>query len=94
MKNKRLLLIVAIVSCLLLVPLIAMQFTDDVNWTLFDFLLAATLLFSSGLAIDLVLRKMNRTKYRITLIVFILAMLLLIWAEIGVGILGTPLSGN
>ncbi len=92
--NKRLTIIVSIVVFLLLIPLIAMQFTDAVNWTLFDFIIAAVLLLSAGLAIDFIIRKVKRKKYRIILAVAILAMLLLVWAELAVGILGTPIGGN
>ena len=94
MKNKRLIIIVSTVMFLLLIPIIAMQFTDEVKWTLSDFLVAAVLLLSTGLAIDFIIRKVKRTKYRIALTVALLAMLLLIWAELAVGIFGTPLIGQ
>ncbi len=94
MINKRLIIIVFSVMLLLLIPIIAMQFTDEVKWTLFDFLVAAVLLLSAGLTIDFIIRKVKRTKYRIALIVALLAILFLIWAELAVGIFGTPLSGQ
>lgn len=94
MKNKRLIIIVSIVVFLLLIPLIAMQFTDVVHWTLFDFMMAAVLLLGTGLAIDIISRKVKRIKYQIVLSLAILVMLFLIWAELAVGILGTPLAGN
>jgi len=71
-----------------------MQFIVGVNWTLFDFIVAAILLFSTGLTIDFIIRKVKRTKYRMALIVATLVVLLLVWAEIAVGIFGTPLSGQ
>ena len=94
MENKGLKIILSVVAMLLLIPLIAMQFTDEVNWTLFDFVIAAVLLFSTGLAIDFVLRKVKNAKYRIALSLSILLMLLLIWAELAVGIFGTPFAGS
>lgn len=94
MKNNRLSIIVSIVSLLLLIPLIAMQFTDEVKWNLFDFVVAAVLLLSTGLAIDFVIRKVKSNKYRITLSLTIFAILFLIWAELAVGIFGTALSGH
>jgi peptidoglycan/LPS O-acetylase OafA/YrhL len=94
MKNKRLIIIVSTVVLLLLIPLIAMQFTDEVKWTLFDFIVAAVLLLGTGLICDLVIRKVNKTKFRIAICVALFAMLLLIWAELAVGILGTPFSGH
>ena len=94
MKNKRLIIIVSTVALLLLIPLIAMQFTDEVKWTLLDFIVAAVLLLGTGLICDLVIRKVNKTKFRIAICVAVLAMLLLIWAELAVGIFGTPFSGH
>lgn len=94
MKNKRLLIIILIVGALLLIPLIAMQFSDEVAWSSFDFLIAGILLLSTGLAIELVLRKIYTTKNRVIVCGIILAILLLIWAELAVGIFGTPFAGS
>ncbi|MCB0742307.1 MAG: hypothetical protein KDC67_00265 [Ignavibacteriae bacterium] len=94
MKNKRLNIIVLTLAIILVIPLIAMQFTDEVNWTLFDFVVAGTLLLSTGLLCELVLRKINKNIYRIIACVTLLAGLLIIWAELGVGIFGTPFSGH
>jgi hypothetical protein len=63
-----------------------MQFTDEVNWTLPDFIAAAVLLPCTGLMCELVLRKVKKTKHRIAICLATLAMLLLIWAELAVGI--------
>ena len=93
MKNKRLIGIMVTVTLLLLIPIIAMQFTNEVNWNLIDFIVAGALLFGNGLMCELVMRKINKIKYRIAICVAFLAVLLLIWAELAVGILGTPLSG-
>lgn len=79
---------------MLLIPLVTMQFTDEVNWTLFDFIVAAVLLFGAGLAIEFIFRKMKRNNYRIAITLAILVMLLLVWAELAVGIFGSPLSGH
>ena len=94
MQNKRLISIVLISAILLLIPLIAMQFTDEVNWTLLDFFIAGAILFGTGLMCELAIRKINKIKYRIAICVALLVFLLLIWAELAVGILGTPLSGQ
>ena len=94
MKNKRLIWIVLTVVLLLLIPLIAMQFTDEVNWTLSDFAVAGVLLLGTGLMFDLVMRKVNKIKHRIVIYLAILVVLLLIWAELAVGIFGTPFAGS
>lgn len=68
------------VALLLLIQLIAMQFTDEVNWTLSDFLVAGVLLLGTGLMCELVLRKVNDIRLRIAICVALLAMLLVVWA--------------
>jgi len=93
-QNKRLIWILLTVGLLLLIPLIAMQFTDEVNWTLPDFIAAAVLLPGTGLLCEFVLKKVKKTKYRIAICLAILAALLLIWAELAVGIFGTPFAGS
>lgn len=86
MKNKRLIIIIITVVFLLLIPLIAMQFTAEVNWTLSDFIIAGILMLGTGLLCELVLRKVNKTSLRIGICVAILAIFLMIWAELAVGI--------
>ena len=93
-QNKRLTGIVLGVALLLLIPLVAMQFTDEVNWDLLDFVVMGTLLFGTGLVCELVMRKVRNLDYRIGLIAVILVALFLIWAELAVGIFGSPFAGS
>ncbi|WP_372640330.1 hypothetical protein [Ancylomarina sp.] len=78
----------------MLIPLVAMQFTDEVNWTLLDFVVAGALLLGTGLMCELVIRKVNNIRYRIAICVTLLIALLLIWAELAVGTFGTILGGQ
>jgi hypothetical protein len=94
MKYKRLNIILIIIALLLLIPLIAMQFTDEVNWSVFDFVIAGTLLFVTGVLCELALRKIKSFKYRLVILAGILLVLLAIWAELAVGIFGTPFAGS
>ena len=71
-----------------------MQFIDEVNWTLLDFVVAGVLLLATGLICELVIRKVNKIEHRIAICLTILTALLLIWAELAVGIFGTPLGGT
>lgn len=93
-QNGRLLAIVFTVMILLLIPLVAMQFTSEVNWTLGDFVVAGVLLLGTGLAIELVIRMVKNKENRILVIIGILIALLLVWIELAVGIFGTPFAGS
>ncbi len=93
-ENKRLIGIVLAVALLLLVPLLAMQFTDEVQWSTFDFVVAGVLLLGTGLLCELVLRKVKTTRYRIAICAGLLATLLLVWVELAVGLFGTPFAGS
>ena len=94
MKNKRLKIILLIITILLITPLIAIQFTDEVEWTLIDFIIAGTLLLSTGLILDFIIKKIKNIQYRIALSIALFIILLLIWVELAVGIFGTPIDGN
>ncbi|CAM3703342.1 hypothetical protein FSS13T_18820 [Flavobacterium saliperosum S13] len=94
MQNRRLIGIVITVTMLLTVPLIAMQFTNEVNWTLSDFIVAGVLLYGTGLLCEFVMRKVTKTEHRIAICALILVLLLLTWVELAVGIFGTPFAGS
>ena len=86
MKNKTHTLIISVVALLLLTPLIAMQFTNEVNWDILDFIIAGILLLSTGLACNFIIQKVKNTKFRIAICLAIVGILFLIWAELAVGI--------
>jgi len=94
MQNKRLIFILLMILSLLLIPLIAMQFTDQVIWTAADFLIAGILLLGTGLISEIIMRKIKNKGYKVILIVAALIVLILIWIELAVGIFGTPFAGN
>jgi hypothetical protein len=71
-----------------------MQFTNEVNWSIMDFVVAGVLLFGTGLTIQFVLRKVKTRKNRILICGIILLLLLLLWIELAVGIFGSPIAGN
>lgn len=94
MKNKRLIIILSLVGILLLIPLIAMQFTDEVKWSGSDFLIMGILLLGTGLICELILRKVTKRSSRIILCLAVVFVLVLIWMELAVGIFGTPFAGS
>ncbi|RZL24817.1 MULTISPECIES: hypothetical protein [Pedobacter] len=90
----RITIILTVIALILCIPLIAMQFTNEVNWTLSDFVAAGILLLSTGVAIELVIRNMKTGTSRTIALVVILIVLFLIWAEMAVGIFGSPIAGS
>jgi hypothetical protein len=93
-SNKRLTIISLCIASLLLLPLVAMQFTNEVKWTLSDFVAAGILLLVAGLVVEFILRKVKTTKFRIAACVALFLVFLLLWADLAVGIFGTPISGH
>jgi hypothetical protein len=71
---------------LLLVPMTAMQFTNEVSWGPGDFLAAAGLLFFSGMAYTLWAQRVHTSKQRAVVGLVVLAALATVWAELAVGL--------
>jgi len=76
----------AVAAFLLLVPLVAMQFTDEVNWTGSDFAFAAVLLFVPLGVYELAVRKTRNIAYRAGVALALVTAFLLIWSNAAVGI--------
>ena len=74
---------------LLLIPLVAMQFSAEMDWRLGDFVVAGTLLFGAGLAFVLMARQGNTTAYRLGVGLALAAALLLVCANLAVGLVGS-----
>ena len=79
---------------LLLLPLIGMFVSNEVNWSFFDFIVMGILILSLSFGIKQVLKTTKNTKYRIFIIGIILILFLLTWAELAVGIFDSPLAGS
>jgi uncharacterized membrane protein len=74
---------------LLLLPLLAMQVTDEVDWDLADFAVAGTLVVGVGVTYELAARMTGNNAYRAAVGVALAAAFVLIWMNLAVGIIGT-----
>jgi hypothetical protein len=74
---------------MLLVPLLAMQVTDEVNWTAADFVFAGVIILGAGIPFELAVRKTGNAAYRAGVGVALAAGLLLVWVNGAVGIIGS-----
>ena len=78
----------SLASLILLLPLVAMQFTAEVNWDLFDFLFAAVLILAVAIPFELTVRLTRNNFYRGGIAMALAASFLTIWANGAVGMIG------
>jgi hypothetical protein len=73
------------IGLILLIPLIAMQFTNEVNWDVKDFIVMGFLLFTTATLFVLVSRRVPRRR-RVVVGFTVVAVFVYVWAELAVGI--------
>jgi hypothetical protein len=81
-----------VTALLLLVPLLAMQFTREVNWSPMDFAVAGGMLFFAGMAWTLLSAKSAKSAniaYRLAAAIAVATALLLAWGNLAVGLIGS-----
>ncbi len=83
---KSLLIVGLVTAAILMIPLVAMQFTTEVVWTGIDFVAAGTLLVLTGLVLTFALRRLRSAKSRLFAAGLIGLGFLYCWAEMAVGI--------
>jgi hypothetical protein len=82
-----------VAALVLLLPLVAMQFTSEVKWTLSDFVFAGVLILAVGIPLELVLRTAHGSAYRTAAILALGTTFLLIWSNGAVGITDSEADG-
>jgi hypothetical protein len=81
--------IVLAAGLVLMVPLLAMQVSDQVVWSPADFAVAGTLLVGTGLMYQQIARRAGHVAYRVAAGVALAAALLLVWVNLAVGVIGS-----
>lgn len=79
----------SLAGVLLLLPLIAMRFTTEVNWTASDFVFAGVVFGSVGILFELAVRMSRDPWYRAGVAAALLASFLNVWANAAVGMIGS-----
>lgn len=74
---------------LLMLPAVAMQFTREVDWTATDFVFAAVLFGSVGLAFELIVRTSRSLAFRFGAGLAVVAAFLTVWVNGAVGMIGS-----
>lgn len=88
-NNKRIVRIALAIIGLLSTPLIAMQFTDEVNWSGSDFIIMGIMLSVAGALYEIGARMSTNTPYRVGLATAVGTGFLLTWMNLAVGIIGS-----
>ena len=76
-------------ALLMLLPLLAMQVTDEVNWDGSDFAFAAALILAAGLTFDFAARMTGNRAYRAAVGVALAAAFILVWMNLAVSVIGS-----
>lgn len=79
---------------LLLVPMLAQLFSNAIQWSLFDFIVMGVLLLGLATGITLVYKMRTNKNIRRILLLVVLILFFILWAELAVGLFGSPLAGN
>lgn len=83
---RQVLVVFSVTAMLLMVPLLGMLLTDEMNWGPGDFVFAAVLLAGTGLAFVFGSRLVRTARQRMVLGALLAFVMLTIWAEAAVGI--------
>jgi hypothetical protein len=81
-KNIRLICILLAVPALLLIPFVAMRFTNEVTWTPLDFTVMGVMLLITGLAIEVALRALHVTWMKVAAVVAVLFGFVMVWGAL------------
>lgn len=92
--GRQILLVALGTGLILLVPLVAMRFTNEVVWTGSDFAAAGVLLAGTGLSYVAGARLLRTAQRRLMLGMALALLLALVWVELAVGLFGTPFAGS
>jgi hypothetical protein len=94
MKAKKIIRSMLVAELLLLVPLVAMIFSDKVDWSLYDFIIIGILLAGLGGAYQLIINGIKSNLLQAAIGIVLVAALVLIWIEMAVGLFGSPIAGS
>lgn len=85
MRKKSIVWILAATAVILAVPAVAMQFSDEVKWKGFDFVVMGILLIGAGLLYEFLATRRKSRNYRIAVGIGVLMATLAIWVEFATG---------
>lgn len=94
MKKQNIIRSMLAAQLVLLIPLIAMQFSDEWDWKLPDFIIIGILLAGVGYAYQLIVTGSKNNLRQVAIGIVLAAAMVLIWIELAVGPFGSPFAGS
>ena len=82
-----------ITVAVLLVVFLASLLSEQVTWSIYDFLIGGGLIFFF-VTIETILWNKLKSKHRLFVVLFVLLVFLILWAEMAVGLFDSPLAGS
>ena len=93
MKIRTLILLISLLL-LLLIPFVGMQYSNEVKWSLNDFIIMGLILLSFGIIINKIIYHVVSFNKSVILISTLIILFLLLWAELAVGLFNSPFAGS
>ncbi len=94
MKKSKIIRSILAAELILIVPFVAMFFTEEVDWNVPDFIVAGILLVGVGYAFQLISDGIKSNSKQVAIGLMLAAFIILIWIELAVGIFGSPIAGS
>jgi len=82
-----------ITVAVLLVVFLASLLSDQVMWSIYDFLIGGGLIFVFA-TIEVILWNKLKSQHRLFVVLFVLLVFSILWAEMAVGLFDSPLAGS
>lgn len=94
LEKQKTTIIFAVPALLMAAAFIGNLFIEGWDWSPFDFIIAAILLFGTAFVINLIIRSKKSFGTKVIIALIVLTVLSLIWIELAVGIFGSPFAGS
>ena len=93
MKIRKYILLISLLL-LLLIPLVGMQYSNEVKWSLNDFIIMGVILLSFGIILNKIIYHVGAFNKKIILISTLIIFFFFLWAELAVGLFNSPFAGS
>lgn len=94
LRHKVMSIVVLGTLIVLAANLVAMRFTDSVNWSAFDFALISVFLIGFGFVLDRAVALFRTTTHKAAIGATVVIAAAVLFVELSVGLVGSPIAGS